>query len=315
MLAIVVGLVGVGAAPAADDRPVEVISAKKIKSLEWLWSLHSTMTFSPDGAHFLLGEARPDGYVHLCAYETATLTRVKCLVRLYKSTESHHGPLDWSDDRLFIQAGGFDGAFIGWVNIQSWQEPTFKEIDGLKQMRFVKGKAGMNPAWDRKEGGLYYRGVGEFAAMYFEKDGVQTKPFKFGEVAIAGDKYIRYTEIGEHTAALRYLDRATKKTDILSKGDSFGVHALTASLHDHVLFVRTEYSKNPNPRVYAYIEKRGIWGPVYGPASDGEIKFIRISPNGDRALVSVHDEKHSKPGRNRHHIYLLELRWAQSEAK
>jgi hypothetical protein len=305
------GLAGAGTAPAADDRPVGVFSAKKIKSLEWLWNLHSTMTFSPDGDHFLIGEAQPDGYVHLCAYETATLAPAKCLVRLYKSKKSHHGTLDWPDDRLFIQAGGFDDAFVGWVNIQGWQEPAFKEIDGVGQMQYVKGKLGMDPAWDKKEGGLYYRDAEPIGAIYFEKDGVQTKTFEVGEVAIPGDKYIWYTVMGAHTAALRRLDRATKKTDILSKGDSFGVHALTVSPHDHVLFVRTEYSKNPNPRVYAYIEKRGIWGPVYGPANDGEIKFIRISPSGDRALVSVHDEKNSTDGRNRHHIYMLQLRWHQ----
>src|SRR5712691_4923211 len=108
-----------GQFPTAWQRIV-VVSAKKIKSLEWLWTLHSTMTFSPDGAHFVLGEVMPDGYVHLCAYETATLSQVKCLVRLYKSRGSHHGPLDWSDDQLFIQAGSFDDAFIGWVNIQGW---------------------------------------------------------------------------------------------------------------------------------------------------------------------------------------------------
>jgi hypothetical protein len=311
----VLGLTAAGATPAAADQPVEVVSTKKVKSLVWLWTLHSTMGFSPDGSHFLLGEERPDGYVHLCAYETATFTSLKCLVRLHKSRGSHHGPLDWPDDRLFIQAGGFDDAFIGWVSIRDWQKPTFKEIDGLKQMRFIQGKEGMNPAWDKKEGGLYFRGIGTVDAIYFEKSGVRTKFIEDGEDVIPGGKFIWFTGNAEHTFGLRRLDRATKKIEILSKGDSFQVNALTASSQDQVLFVRTERSQNPNPRVYAFIEKQGIWGPVYGPATDGEIQFIRISPNGDRALLSVHDEKQSTPGRNRHHIYLLELLWAQSTAK
>jgi hypothetical protein len=318
--ALVIVLVGIVMAAAtsahpATDRPVEVISTAKVRSLDWLWTHYSTMTFSPDGAYFLLGEERPDGYIHLCAHETSTATPLKCVVRLYKSRGSSHGSLDWADDRLFIQAGGFDEAFVGWVDIQGWQKETFREIDGLKRMRFVQGKEGMQPAWDRKEGGLYYRGAGEFSGIYFEKGGIKTKRFEMGEIAIPGDKYIWYTEIGENAAALRRLDRGTKKPEVLSKGDSFGVDSLTASPHDHVLFVRSEYGNEPNSRVYTFTENRGVWGPVYGPADDGEIKFVRISPTGDRTLLSVHDAKHSTPGRNRHHIYLLRLRWSEPTTK
>lgn len=324
MLAIMMGLTGANATSATEDKPVQVISAKKIKSLEWLWSVYATMTFSSDGVYFLLGEIKPDGYVHLCAYETATLAPLKCVVRLYKSKGSYHGQLDWPDDRLFIQAGGFDESFVGWVNIQGWQEATFKEVDGLKQMRYVNGKQGMYPLWDRKESGLYYRDVNEAGGIYFEKNDLRMKRFKEGESASPGDKYIWYTEIAPprkgkvSSASLRRMDRTTKNIEILSDGYQLSTdNAFTVSHQDHVLFLRREGRLNEgmvqysNARIYTYIEKRGMWGPVYGPANNGEIKFIRVSPNGDRALVSVHDEGHSKPGRNRHHIYLLELRWVE----
>lgn len=300
------GLVGLCATVPcwATAMPVEILSVRKIKSVEWVWNQFDTMTFSSDGTALVIAEQRPDGYVHLCAYETGTLRASKCLVRLHKSRASRYGGIDWPDDRIFIQAGGLDEALVGWVSVGGWEKDGFAEIDGVRHMRYVQGKEGMNPAWDVKTGGLYFRGAETIDGIYFERGSTKKAVLDDVELFAVGGKYIWFTT----EFALRRLEEQSGRQQVVSKKGEFSVHSLATTSRDEVLFVRTDQGTGTS-RLYGVAEGFGIFGPVFGPSNDGQIKFVRMSANGDQALLSVYDSNRSKTGRNLHHLYLLRLRW------
>lgn len=272
----------------------------------------SASTWSPDGKQVMLAEFhKKDQSIHLCIYDAKTRNKEQCVYFLKPEPDVGISSINWTDDFLHVAVGFSEGGtVILRLPVPDWKSPNFKErnIASVKALPETYGA----PAWDHWEKGLFFHGEDETFGIQLLKNGKKPQKYVSGQYPAVTQHYLWYSSLTEDgnlsINGIARVEKATgKKTRLTTMHD---VSISPRADEKAALFIRRQ-SRTGKPGLYAYVEGKGITGPLISSNKKIGEEFgnIKLSPDGEYALLTSAAAHKTDKLKAVVTIKMLSLRW------